>query len=285
MTAELFAKLSAKLYSTYDGTSTDGSAFTGESVITNESAYTNGSAYFSASADTLYYSDDDDDSPGGGAFLNPRSATPSPKKSPSKVDTRSGSHNAGLLPGLSMSTQTQSQTNPYPGFFNGGLIAGQSMTSQSQSTINTGFGTLKNGSLSALSMSSQSTTTADTRSSGGVTVNNVNGNSSSAKSAKSAVPRPTPNTKLPQPTTSRREANHASMVMEDNLPPSYHAKLLNPSAITLQDNDEDTDAVRREPVVRQWIPQMEHPFWGPYVNKLRVNAAEGGVCELAAEEK
>jgi DNA polymerase III epsilon subunit-like protein len=292
MTAELFVKLTAKLYSTYDGTSMDGSAFTEESAITNESAYVSGSAYFSASAETLYYSDDDDDSPGGGAFLNSRSATPSPKKNASKVDARSGSHsaalpsgnlNAGPLSGIPISTQTQSKSSAYSGSLNGGLLAGLSMSSQFQSTVNTGSGALKNGSLSALSTSSQSTITAGTRSSGGVTVNTVNGNSSSAKSA---VPKPILNTKLPTPTISRREpTNRASMVMQDNLPPAYHAKLLDPSAITLQDNDEDTNAVRQEPFVQQWIPGMEHLFWGPYVNKLRVNAAEGGVCELAAEEK
>ncbi|KAM3070140.1 hypothetical protein ACMFMG_003825 [Clarireedia jacksonii] len=30
----------------------------------------------------------------------------------------------------------------------------------------------------------------------------------------------------------------------------------------------------------QWIPDMDNPFWDVYANKLRVNAAEGGVCNL-----
>jgi poly(A)-specific ribonuclease len=32
----------------------------------------------------------------------------------------------------------------------------------------------------------------------------------------------------------------------------------------------------------QWIPDMDNPFWDVYANKLRVNAAEGGVCDLDA---
>lgn len=31
---------------------------------------------------------------------------------------------------------------------------------------------------------------------------------------------------------------------------------------------------------RQWLPGIENPFWDKYKNKLRVNAAEVGVCDL-----
>lgn len=31
---------------------------------------------------------------------------------------------------------------------------------------------------------------------------------------------------------------------------------------------------------KQWIPDITDSFWDTYVNKLRVNASEGGVCDL-----
>lgn len=33
-------------------------------------------------------------------------------------------------------------------------------------------------------------------------------------------------------------------------------------------------------VPKQWIPPTADSFWDPYRNKLRVNAVEGGVCDL-----
>ncbi|KAB8289811.1 hypothetical protein EYC80_010444 [Monilinia laxa] len=34
-------------------------------------------------------------------------------------------------------------------------------------------------------------------------------------------------------------------------------------------------------VPRQWIPSMDNNFWGVYKNRLRVNAVEGGICDLS----
>ncbi|CZR66890.1 related to poly(A)-specific ribonuclease [Phialocephala subalpina] len=58
----------------------------------------------------------------------------------------------------------------------------------------------------------------------------------------------------------------------DNQPPEWHAmELAGPSTAV------DEGAVK----VPQWLPQMTSSFWDIYVNKLRVNASEGGVCDLA----
>lgn len=87
-----------------------------------------------------------------------------------------------------------------------------------------------------------------------------------------------------------------SMAMNDNLPSSWHAnqqqKLnmndCNPFSV-LQNADnageangsEDEDSgMEHEGRLTQWIPKMESSFWDLYANKLRVNASEGGVCDL-----
>ena len=67
--------------------------------------------------------------------------------------------------------------------------------------------------------------------------------------------------------------------MKDDLPPAWHAKQLNPFAV-LGDYGEDLPA---ESKLQQWIPPMSSSFWNIYVNKLRVNASEGGICDLNEE--
>jgi hypothetical protein len=264
MTAELFVKLSAKLYSTYDDSSTGGYTYTGLS------AYTNGSVYLSAypHPEAIYYSDGDDNSVGGARL---HSRTPSPtKKDHNQTTAPSGTLHQGSVAanhGYSEKFQHHGETGACGclGCYETGMLASLSITSQNQDLNNANFGNPKNGSISTTSLSSQSTMTFNTHSSGGALLN--------AGYTSAFGNMYNPNGYIP--------SRHASMIMQDNLPPSYHAKLLNRTATVLYDNDEDARAAQQEPVVQQWLPHMDHLFWGSYVNKLRVNAVEGGVCELA----
>ena len=93
------------------------------------------------------------------------------------------------------------------------------------------------------------------------------------------------------------------MGLNDNLPSAWHADQMqnisgqgrkstthdsNPYAI-LDDSPEDAgsgvedSAMEKDPNPAQWIPQMTNIFWGRYTNKLRVNASQGGVCDLNEE--
>jgi poly(A)-specific ribonuclease len=56
---------------------------------------------------------------------------------------------------------------------------------------------------------------------------------------------------------------------DENVPPEWHSCELN--SITAVDPSKPS----------QWIPALNHEFWLAYANKLRVNAAEVGVCDLA----
>ena len=81
--------------------------------------------------------------------------------------------------------------------------------------------------------------------------------------------------------------------LSDNIPPSWHADRLqkfnvddnNPFSV-LQNAGEgvgsgaEESGTEDEPKHLQWIPRMESSFWDLYVNKLRVNASDAGVCEL-----
>ncbi|KAH8769735.1 ribonuclease H-like domain-containing protein [Hyaloscypha finlandica] len=69
---------------------------------------------------------------------------------------------------------------------------------------------------------------------------------------------------------------------QDMLPPSYHATQLNPKAAIIHDTDEEAAVAATEPKVQQWIPDMGDRFWDVYINKLRANAVQGGVCDLAS---
>jgi poly(A)-specific ribonuclease len=49
------------------------------------------------------------------------------------------------------------------------------------------------------------------------------------------------------------------------------------------DLDDSPDA-EGEVKTQQWLPKMGSKFWANYVNKLRVNASEEGVCDLAERD-
>lgn len=84
------------------------------------------------------------------------------------------------------------------------------------------------------------------------------------------------------------QTTHAthSLSLADNLPSKWHADQLqklnlndcNPYSV-LQNAGEDS-GVEDDLKPRQWIPRMENSFWDLYANKLRVNASDGGVCDL-----
>ncbi|TVY41998.1 Poly(A)-specific ribonuclease [Lachnellula subtilissima] len=71
----------------------------------------------------------------------------------------------------------------------------------------------------------------------------------------------------------------------DNLPSEWHAKQLNnrfaalAAAVSISSVASGSD-VEAEGGLEQWIPKISHSFWDVYANKLRVNASEGGVCDL-----
>jgi len=71
----------------------------------------------------------------------------------------------------------------------------------------------------------------------------------------------------------------------DNLPSEWHAKQLNnrfaalAAAVSISAVASGSD-VEAEGGLEQWIPKISHSFWDVYANKLRVNASEGGVCDL-----
>lgn len=47
---------------------------------------------------------------------------------------------------------------------------------------------------------------------------------------------------------------------------------------------EDSLEIESELKTQQWLPKMNSKFWGKYVNKLRVNSSEEGVCDLAERD-
>ncbi|TAQ85737.1 hypothetical protein B7494_g5940 [Chlorociboria aeruginascens] len=80
--------------------------------------------------------------------------------------------------------------------------------------------------------------------------------------------------------------------MQDTIPSAWNEWQLNPlvpvflskNPFSLLDtiddspDEEDKDA----PKIKQWLPSTKSKFWDVYKNKLRVNATESGVCDLAA---
>jgi len=73
--------------------------------------------------------------------------------------------------------------------------------------------------------------------------------------------------------------------IDSHRPAIYHAHEMNRFAIleTEGAGDEVIDLAEQEATspLKQWIPKMNDPFWKTYTNKLRVNAIEGGVCDLS----
>ena len=137
-----------------------------------------------------------------------------------------------------------------------------------------------NGSFSAISTSSYPPVATGTGVSGGGALINAHDYFGSAI-LQAPVPWQVAASKRASLNSGQGQAYFPPTTMQDNLPPSYHARQLNASAITLQDNDAEAEAAQQEAVVQQWIPHFNHPFWRPYANNLRVNAVEEGVCKLA----
>ncbi len=71
------------------------------------------------------------------------------------------------------------------------------------------------------------------------------------------------------------------LLLNEN-PPAWHAKQLN-LYVHLDPTINGKDKGNLAP--KQWLPSFNSTFWDPYVNKLRVNASEGGVCDLAEREE
>ncbi|EPE28802.1 Ribonuclease H-like protein [Glarea lozoyensis ATCC 20868] len=72
---------------------------------------------------------------------------------------------------------------------------------------------------------------------------------------------------------------------EGNVPAAWHAVQLNRFSVLADGGGEDkiaetTTTVKPSP----FMPPIKSSFWDVYVNKLRVNAAEGGICHLATDE-
>ena len=83
--------------------------------------------------------------------------------------------------------------------------------------------------------------------------------------------------------------NRHDTIMDDTLPSGWHADQLqrlslndsNPYAVLATIGDGHRNGAGSAAVdVQQWIPAMDSTFWDIYINKLRVNASEGGVCYL-----
>jgi len=47
---------------------------------------------------------------------------------------------------------------------------------------------------------------------------------------------------------------------------------------------EETSGEKKNRKLKRWLPPMDNSFWELYANKLRVNAADSGVCDLASIE-
>lgn len=77
--------------------------------------------------------------------------------------------------------------------------------------------------------------------------------------------------------------NSSEESLLDHLPPEWHTKQLNNRFAALsvvQTKENGSEETVKGDSVQQWLPKISHPFWDKYINKLRVNASEGGVCDL-----
>jgi poly(A)-specific ribonuclease len=77
--------------------------------------------------------------------------------------------------------------------------------------------------------------------------------------------------------------NSSEESLLDHLPPEWHAKQLNNRFAALavaRTNENGSKETVKADGVQQWLPKISHSFWDKYINKLRVNASEGGVCDL-----
>jgi poly(A)-specific ribonuclease len=75
--------------------------------------------------------------------------------------------------------------------------------------------------------------------------------------------------------------------MSDHQPAGWHADQLqklnysdyNPFQLLAE--RPERNGITEDHKLEQWLPKPESPFWHLYVNKLRVNASEGGICNLS----
>jgi DNA polymerase III epsilon subunit-like protein len=211
MTAELFVKLSAKLYSTYDPSvasdDNDLRDLYGNSAVDVKSHDCHNTGGFCSD-------DESDSSAGGGAALMPRSTSPKKNQNTDTARIRCA--------------KTCSHS---------GLIKKQINTIKIDTTGSGAVKELANATKSSLGA--------------GALAQHV------------------------------LDVDSGSMAMQNTLPLSYHGTNLTPNAIYINDTDEAAAAGATDHQVQQWIPDMKNPFWNAFVNKLRVNAVQGGVCDLA----
>lgn len=74
----------------------------------------------------------------------------------------------------------------------------------------------------------------------------------------------------------------------DDLPAEWHARQLNNrfAALSALGKQHGNGGGKKKGKGKekegngQWLPGIGDVFWETYVNKLRVNASEGGVCDL-----
>jgi poly(A)-specific ribonuclease len=62
--------------------------------------------------------------------------------------------------------------------------------------------------------------------------------------------------------------------------PEWYSGQMNPYSVLKVEREDlpDTDQPN------QWMPTICNAFWDIYANKLRVNASEGGICDLEERE-
>ena len=76
--------------------------------------------------------------------------------------------------------------------------------------------------------------------------------------------------------------NRTSLPAMQELPSSFHATQLTPTTTIQHDNNSEDAVAAPQPAIQQWLPDLHDDyFWELFVNKLRVNAVEGGVIDLA----
>ncbi|KAG0647744.1 ABA hypersensitive germination 2 [Hyphodiscus hymeniophilus] len=88
----------------------------------------------------------------------------------------------------------------------------------------------------------------------------------------------------------KRTNSNRTASKDANLPSQWHADAMqrlnvndsNPYAVLASGGDDDGDGATGTTIEhsQKWIPEMDSRFWDIYVNKLRVNASQGGVCDL-----
>jgi len=252
MTAELFIKLSAKLYSKYD----ESSFFTARTELSN---------YDSSPSDS--------DSSGGAALRTSRSPSKSPQKSAMDANMR---FNTAVPAHLTEDSKAVAYTSL-------SSVPGMPLSSFSIATMAASTATAAVMSAPNSAPSTQA----------GLTSPNKSGRFNNHPSMAVPIinPNPPKTPEHPDVSTPRKTITPPPQHLADTdanapatqqaLPPSYHANKLNPTAKVIHDTDEEAAAAAAEPKVEQFLPDMESPFWRPYINILRVNAVEGGICDLA----